>query len=145
MKAKVYTDGACSGNPGPGGWGCVVISVESDNVFKLSGFEVYTTNNKMELMGAIEGLRFVKNYSFVEVYTDSMYVKNGITSWINSWKKNGWRTASREPVKNADLWMELDLLASELNVNWNWVKGHAGDVYNNMADKLARDEILKAR
>ena len=136
----VYTDGGCSGNPGPGGWGIVVIA---DGVAKqLSGGEKLTTNNRMELMAAIEALeKVVENpmwkKSTVTLISDSQYVKNGIQSWIHAWKKNGWRTANKEPVKNKDLWLELDELASELNISWQWVKGHAGNKYNEICDSLA--------
>lgn len=136
----VYTDGACSGNPGPGGWGAVIIADGKE--MPLSGGEKNTTNNRMELMAAISSLNLIANDDSlrnrpVSVYIDSQYVKNGITSWITSWKKNGWRTASKSPVKNQDLWIKLDELNNKLNVNWVWVKGHAGFKYNEMCDKLA--------
>ena len=144
----VYTDGGCSGNPGPGGWGIVVIA---DGVAKqLSGGEQYTTNNRMELMAAINALSVVSNTpSFagrhVVVNIDSQYVKNGITTWIHSWKAKGWKTADKKPVKNQELWELLDSLNSQLNVTWNWVKGHAGIEYNEICDSLCQAEIAKAK
>ena len=144
----VYTDGGCSGNPGPGGWGIVVIA---DGVAKqLSGGEQYTTNNRMELMAAINALSVIKNTpSFagrpVVVNIDSQYVKNGITNWIHSWKAKGWKTADKKPVKNQELWELLDSLNSQLNVTWNWVKGHAGIEYNEICDSLCQAEIAKAK
>ncbi|NLM00280.1 MAG: ribonuclease HI [Treponema sp.] len=136
----IYTDGACSGNPGPGGWGAVIL-VDAKEI-QLSGGEKLTTNNRMELLAAISSLKIIatddtlKNRP-ISVYIDSQYVKNGITSWITSWKKNGWRTAGKQPVKNQDLWMLLDELNNSLNVSWIWVKGHAGFKYNEMCDQLA--------
>lgn len=144
----VYTDGGCSGNPGPGGWGAVVINGESET--RLSGGEHETTNNRMELTAAIEALKFVQQNFGSEretsVYSDSQYVKNGITVWIKSWKAKGWKNAAKQPVKNQDLWTKLDALASSLqNLNWNWVKGHAGIKYNEMCDSLCGEEIEKHR
>ncbi|MCI6810267.1 MAG: ribonuclease HI [Spirochaetia bacterium] len=142
----IYTDGGCSGNPGPGGWGIVVIA---DGIAKqLSGGEKLTTNNRMELMAAITALTVVHNTpSFagrsVIVNIDSQYVKNGITTWIKGWKAKGWKTADKKPVKNQDLWMQLDALNEDLNVNWNWVKGHAGIQYNEVCDQLCQAEIAK--
>lgn len=142
----VYTDGGCHGNPGPGGWGIVVIA---DGVAKqLSGGEKLTTNNKMELTAAIAALSVIKNTpSFagrkVIVNIDSQYVKNGITTWIHSWKKKGWITADKKPVKNQELWVQLDALNSGLQVEWNWVKGHAGVEYNEICDALCQSEIAK--
>lgn len=142
----VYTDGGCSGNPGPGGWGIVVIA---DGVAKqLSGGEAMTTNNRMELMAAITALTVVHNTPAftgrgVTVNIDSQYVKNGITTWIKGWKAKGWKTADKKPVKNQDLWIQLDQLNSSLNVNWNWVKGHAGIQYNEICDSLCQSEIAK--
>ena len=144
----VYTDGGCSGNPGPGGWGIVVIA---DGVAKqLSGGEQFTTNNRMELMAAINALSVIKNTpSFagrhVTVNIDSQYVKNGITTWIHSWKAKGWKTADKKPVKNQELWENLDALNSSLNVTWNWVKGHAGIEYNEICDQLCQKEINNYR
>lgn len=149
---SIYTDGGCSGNPGPGGWGCVIIDgditapAEKPLEYIFSGGECNTTNNRMELMAVIAALGKVgENPAWkgrrVTVYTDSTYVKNGITSWISSWKRNGWKTASKDPVKNQDLWMSLDTLASPLSVRWVWVKGHAGIKYNELVDTLTRKEI----
>ena len=142
----IYTDGGCSGNPGPGGWGIVVIA---DGVAKqLSGGENPTTNNRMELMAAINALSVIKKTpGFSErpviVNIDSQYVKNGITTWIKSWKVKGWKTADKKPVKNQDLWIVLDELNNSLNVSWNWVKGHAGVEYNEVCDQLCQKEIKK--
>ncbi len=142
----IYTDGGCHGNPGPGGWGIVVIA---DGVAKqLSGGEKLTTNNRMELCAAIAALSVVKNTPTfagrpITVNIDSQYVKNGITSWIKGWKAKGWKTADKKPVKNQDLWVQLDALNSQLTVTWNWVKGHAGIQYNEVCDQLCQDEIAK--
>ena len=142
----IYTDGGCHGNPGPGGWGIVVIA---DGVAKqLSGGEKMTTNNRMELMAAINALSVINNTSGfsareVVVYIDSQYVKNGITSWIKGWKAKGWKTADKKPVKNQDLWEKLDALNSVLKVEWKWVKGHAGVEYNELCDSLCQKEIAK--
>ena len=132
----VYTDGACSGNPGPGGWGVILHFAGSEK--ELSGGEANTTNNRMELTAAISALNALKRTCDVKVYTDSSYVKDGITKWIHGWKKNGWKTAARKPVKNAELWQQLlDALATH-KVEWHWVKGHAGHPENERADELAR-------
>lgn len=144
----IYTDGGCSGNPGPGGWGAVILADGKD--LRISGGEHNTTNNRMELMAAISALSTVANTPDfnnrpVSVYADSQYVKNGITSWITNWKKNGWRTAAKKPVLNQDLWQKLDALNSSLNVSWNWVKGHAGIEYNEVCDQLCQTEISKNR
>lgn len=144
----VYTDGGCSGNPGPGGWGIVVIA--NGEARQLSGGEKITTNNRMELTAAISALSVIQNTpSFNEkkiiVNIDSQYVKNGITVWIKSWKQKGWKTADKKPVKNQDLWQQLDELNSNLNVEWNWVKGHAGIEYNEICDQLCQKEIAKNR
>jgi ribonuclease HI len=141
-KVVVHTDGACSGNPGPGGWGAIL---EFDgHVRELSGGEPATTNNRMELTGAIEALRALKSAAHpVELHTDSEYLKKGITQWIHGWKRNGWRTSARAPVKNADLWRALDELASRHDVEWRWVKGHAGHNLNERADELARQGMAK--
>ena len=141
---KVFTDGACSGNPGNGGWGVVVIN--GDEIIKHSGSESETTNNRMELQAAIEGIRLAqKNYSLI-IYTDSQYVKNGITTWITGWKNNNWLTSNKKPVKNKDLWVLLDELNNQQEIEWQWVKAHqiVSDEfsrYNNIADELARDAI----
>lgn len=142
----IYTDGGCQGNPGPGGWGVVVIY--NGIAKELSGGEKYTTNNRMELKAAINALSIVKNTpefseKTVNLFSDSQYVKNGISSWIINWKKNGWKTAAKKPVLNQDLWQQLDSLNSELNINWNWVKGHAGIEYNEICDQLCQKEIQK--
>lgn len=147
-EVTIYTDGGCSGNPGPGGWGVVVIF--NGEARQLSGGEKNTTNNRMELTAAINALSIVKNtkeFSGIPVTLniDSQYVKNGITVWIKSWKLKGWKTADKKPVKNQDLWIQLDELNSALNVNWNWVKGHAGIEYNEICDQLCQKEIAKNR
>lgn len=142
----IYTDGGCSGNPGPGGWGVVI---SADGIVKqISGGEKFTTNNRMELLAAINALSIIKNTPKFEgrkiiVNIDSQYVKNGITTWIKGWKAKGWITADKKPVKNQDLWILLDELNSSLNVEWNWVKGHAGVEYNEICDSLCQLEIKK--
>jgi ribonuclease HI len=135
-KVVVFTDGACSGNPGPGGWGAILTfrGVEKE----LKGGEALTTNNRMELMAAISALEAMKRPSRIELHTDSQYVKNGITSWIHNWKRNGWRTADKKPVKNEDLWRRLEEALAIHQVEWRWVKGHAGHEMNERADELAR-------
>jgi ribonuclease HI len=136
-----YTDGACSGNPGPGGWGALLQARDGDTVVKeraLNGGEADTTNNRMELLAAIAALEALERPSTITVVTDSAYVKGGITSWLFSWKKNGWKTATRKPVKNEDLWRRLDDAAKRHQVTWEWVKGHAGHPENERADELAR-------
>jgi len=134
---KVFTDGACSGNPGIGGWGVVILINDSDPIF-LKGGEIQTTNNRMELTATIKALKYFKEHQLITLITDSKYVKDGIKSWIANWKKNGWRTTSKKPVKNKELWVELDSQISKHNITWKWVKGHAGDRYNEKADFLAR-------
>ena len=131
----IFTDGACSGNPGKGGWGAVLLY--QDNEIHLSGSEKLTTNNKMELKATIEALKAIKQSSKIKLYTDSQYVKNGITEWIINWKKNGWKTANKKEVSNKELWIELDQYVSFHDVKWFWVKGHSGNHYNEIADKLA--------
>jgi ribonuclease HI len=136
-----YTDGACSGNPGPGGWGALLIARDSGKVVKerpLSGGEAHTTNNRMELMAAISALEALDRATPVTIVTDSSYVKDGITTWIHGWKKRGWKTAANKPVKNEDLWRRLDEAVVRHNVTWEWVKGHAGHPENERADELAR-------
>ena len=136
-----YTDGACSGNPGPGGWGALLRAVDGDTIVKereLKGGEGLTTNNKMELMAAISALEALSNPSTITVVPDSNYVKNGITSWIHGWKRNGWKNAAKKPVANADLWQKLDAAQARHSVTWKWVKGHAGHAENERADALAR-------
>tara|TARA_B100000963_G_scaffold336949_1_gene332480 strand:+ start:1209 stop:1622 length:414 start_codon:yes stop_codon:yes gene_type:complete len=135
---KIYTDGACSGNPGRGGWAAIII--DGEKIEKISGSSENTTNNRMELIAVISALKFV-NSKKIELYTDSKYTKDGIEKWIFNWKKNGWQTANKQEVKNIDLWKDLDELNQEKTVQWNWVKGHADDKYNNMADELARSKI----
>ena len=136
-----YTDGACSGNPGPGGWGVLLRAMEGGNVVKereLKGGEADTTNNRMELMAAIAALEALSRPSRITIVTDSAYVKNGISGWLNGWKRNGWKTASKKPVKNVDLWQALDAAQARHDVTWKWVKGHAGHTENERADALAR-------
>ena len=133
----VYTDGACSGNPGPGGWAAILISGEHRK--ELSGGEAGTTNNRMELLAAISALEALKSPSSVELHTDSQYVQDGIGEWIHGWKKNGWKTADSKPVKNAELWQRLDAARKRHEVDWRWVNGHAGHVENERADELARE------
>lgn len=147
-EVTIYTDGGCSGNPGPGGWGVVVLY--NGEARQLSGGEKNTTNNRMELTAAINALSIMKNTpefkNFqITLNIDSQYVKNGITVWIKNWKLKGWKTADKKPVKNQDLWILLDELNSSLNVNWNWVKGHAGIQYNEICDQLCQKEIAKNR
>ena len=134
---KVFIDGACSGNPGIGGWGVVILINDSDPIF-LKGGEFQTTNNRMELTATIKALKYFKESQLITLITDSKYVKDGIESWITNWKKNGWKTTSKKPVKNKELWVELDSQIVKHNITWNWVKGHAGDRYNEKADFLAR-------
>ena len=131
----IYTDGACSGNPGKGGWGAILIYAKEEKY--LSGSNQLTTNNQMELTATIEALKAIVRPRNIALYTDSQYVKNGITSWIFNWKKNGWKTANKKPVANKDLWIELDKYVKIHSVNWFWVKGHSGDHYNEIADQLA--------
>ena len=136
-----YTDGACSGNPGPGGWGCLIIAREGDTIVKqkdLNGGAPATTNNQMELLAAISALESLTKPSKITIVTDSAYVKDGITSWIHGWKKKGWKTAAGKPVKNEDLWKRLDAATQDHQVTWQWVKGHAGHPENERADELAR-------
>jgi len=135
---KIYTDGACSGNPGRGGWAAIIIN--DKKIEKISGSHNNTTNNRMELTAVISALKFVTDQD-LEIYTDSKYTKDGIEKWISNWKKNGWKTSNKQDVKNKDLWNELDKLNQKKNVKWNWVKGHSENKYNNMADELARSEI----
>ncbi len=136
---EIYTDGACRGNPGPGGW--AVLVREGDQVRELCGYDPATTNNRMELMGTIEALASLPESSVVILMTDSMYVKDGITTWIHGWKKNGWRRADKGPVKNIDLWQRLDDLVGRHQVTWKWVKGHSGHAENDRVDELARQQI----
>lgn len=136
----IYTDGACSGNPGPGGWGALLLAKDGNKVLKsleLCGGEADTTNNRMELTAAIEGLNALEKPSSVTVITDSSYVKDGISKWMHGWKRNGWKTAAKKPVKNEDLWKALDSARDRHQVTWEWVKGHAGHAENELADGLA--------
>ena len=139
----VYTDGACKGNPGPGGWGALLRW--GDHEKELFGGEAQTTNNRMELTAVIEALATLKLRSRVAIYTDSEYVRNGITTWIHNWKQRGWRTADKKPVKNVELWQRLDALASAHDVRWHWVRGHNGDPGNERADELANRGVPGAR
>ena len=139
-KVEIATDGACKGNPGPGGWGAIIRSGTSER--ELAGGEKLTTNNRMELTAAIEGLNALKRPCHVTLSTDSRYVMDGLTKWIKGWQKNGWKTAAKQPVKNADLWQELLAAAKPHRVEWKWVKGHAGHPDNERADKLASDAAL---
>ncbi len=139
----IHTDGACSGNPGPGGWGAVLQS--GQRVKELKGGAAHTTNNRMELTAAIEALSALKRPSAVTLVTDSTYVRDGVTKWIHGWKQNGWRTAAKKPVKNEDLWRRLDALAQTHQVDWRWVKGHAGDPGNERADALANEGMDAVR
>ena len=135
-KVEIWTDGGCKGNPGPGGWGAIL--KYKDKVKELKGGEPDTTNNRMELMAAITALESLKRPCEVIVHTDSQYVRNGVTSWMNNWKRNGWRTADKSPVKNDDLWRRLDEARASHKIDWRWVKGHAGNPMNERADALAR-------
>jgi ribonuclease HI len=135
-RVAIWTDGACSGNPGPGGWGAIL--TYGDNRKELSGGEPATTNNRMELMAAIQALEALTRPCTVDLYTDSAYLKGGITSWLKGWKRNGWKTADKKPVKNVELWQRLEEATQPHKVDWHWVKGHANDVMNERADELAR-------
>ena len=136
---SLYTDGACKGNPGKGGWG--VLMRYGSHEKELFGGEAYTTNNRMELTAIIQGLAALKRPCAVVIYTDSQYVKNGMEKWIHGWKKNGWKTASKQPVKNEDLWQQLDRLAAQHQIQWQWVRGHAGHAENERADALANQGV----
>lgn len=137
QRVTIYTDGACSGNPGPGGWGAVLLFNGHEK--RLSGGAAETTNNQMELQAATEALNALTRPCAVDLHTDSQYVKGGITGWIHNWKRNGWRTANKKPVKNVELWQALDEAITRHDVTWHWVKGHAGDTYNEIADQLANE------
>ena len=143
MEIKIYTDGACSGNPGPGGWAAIIIQNEEKN--EIFGGEKLTTNNRMELTATIKALEFCKekeskqlSLQQIKIYTDSMYVKDGITNWINSWEKNNWKTADKKNVKNVDLWKRLKELTKNIRVEWNWVQAHSNNLLNNLVDELAK-------
>ncbi|MDR0502701.1 MAG: ribonuclease HI [Treponema sp.] len=152
---KIFTDGGCSGNPGPGGWAYVMVlqSSEGEKVTaQEKGSEKNTTNNRMELTAVISALRVIKTADlppearrFITLYTDSQYVQKGITSWIHTWKRNAWRTADKKPVKNKDLWEELDSLAGALSVKWEWIKGHAGNEYNEICDSMTQEAIASVK
>jgi ribonuclease HI len=143
-RVTIHTDGACSGNPGPGGWG--VILQWAGHTRELHGGEAHTTNNRMELMAAITALETLKRPCVVDLHTDSQYLRQGITGWIHGWKRNGWRTADKKPVKNADLWQRLDAAVNRhTTIHWHWVRGHAGHDLNERADKLARQGIAETK
>ena len=140
MIVNLYTDGACKGNPGPGGWGVVIIK-NGKSVDEIYGGEINTTNNRMELLAVIHGLNQIEKADMVRVNTDSMYVKNGITSWINKWVENGWKTAAKKDVANKDLWIKLQSIVETRKITWNWVRGHSGDAGNERADFLANKGV----
>ena len=139
----IHTDGACKGNPGPGGWGALLAF--NGRTRELKGGEAVTTNNRMELTAAIRALEALKEPCAVELYTDSVYVRSGIMEWLPGWKARGWKTADRKPVKNQDLWQQLDLAAARHSIRWHWVKGHAGDPGNEAADRLANEGVVMAQ
>ena len=132
---EIYTDGSCSGNPGPGGWAAIVLM--NDDKYIISGFEKQTTNNRMEILASINSLKKIKDDYRIKLYTDSNYLKNGITVWIKTWKKTNWLNSQKKPVANQDLWVLLDNINEQLHIEWNWVKGHETNLYNNLADKYA--------
>ena len=134
---KIYTDGSCLGNPGNGGWAAIII--DDKKKIQIKGSKKDTTNNQMELLAPIKALKKIPKGSNVQIFTDSKYVKSGITEWINNWKKNGWKTANKQPVKNRELWTELDQMNNEFQIKWSWVKGHSTDVLNNEVDLIARE------
>ena len=134
---KIYTDGSCLGNPGNGGWAAIII--DDKKKIQIKGSKKDTTNNQMELLAPIKALKKIPKGSSVQIFTDSKYVKSGITEWIHNWKKNGWKTANKQPVKNKELWTELDLMTSEFKIKWSWVKGHSIDKLNNEVDLIARE------
>ena len=138
MKLKIYTDGACSGNPGKGGWAAIIL--DDANQSSISGGEKNTTNNRMELMAPIMALKKIKKKSEITIFTDSKYVKDGITDWIKKWKQNNWKSANKKPVKNKDLWVKLDNACLKHKITWKWVKAHADNKYNNLVDELAVSE-----
>ncbi len=142
-RVTIHTDGACSGNPGPGGWGAILEFGGQKK--EMNGGEPHTTNNRMELMGAIAALEALKKPCAIDLYTDSQYLRNGIMSWIHGWKKNGWRTADKKPVKNVDLWQRLETALAQHEIKWHWVKGHAGHDLNERADELARAAIAEMK
>jgi len=140
-EVDIFTDGACKGNPGPGGWGVIIRAGAREK--ELAGGEKLTTNNRMELMAAIEGLNALKRPCHVQLYTDSVYVRDGITKWVHGWRRNGWKTADRKPVKNAELWQALVEATAPHRIEWHWVKGHSGHPENDRADALASAEALR--
>ena len=140
-RLRIYTDGTCKGNPGPGGWGALLIYGDAEK--ELSGFDALTTNNRMELLAAIMALESLKRPTALDLYTDSQYVKNGITSWIKGWQKNGWKNAQKKPVANADLWQRLLAATAPHDIKWHWVKGHSGHVENERVDALANAAIVE--
>jgi ribonuclease HI len=140
---EIYTDGSCLGNPGVGGWGAILLYKE--HLKKISGGNPATTNNQMELKAVIEALKVLKKSSEVIIYTDSQYVKNGLTTWIKKWKVNGWRTADRKPIKNLELWQELEIESLKHQIDWRWVKAHNGNKFNEMVDELARQAAYSAQ
>ena len=140
---KIWTDGSCLGNPGPGGW--AFVATNGQNTAERSGGERDTTNNRMELMAVIRALTAAHRHSEIELHTDSQYVKNGMQSWLKNWKKNTWHTANKKPVKNQDLWMQLDALSSAIKIHWHWVRGHNGDEMNERCDELARTAAEKLK
>ncbi len=142
-RVTIHTDGACSGNPGPGGFGAIL--QWGDHHREIKGGEAHTTNNRMELMAAIVALEGLKRTCVIDLHTDSQYLRNGISQWIHSWKRNGWRTADKKPVKNADLWQRLDAALGHHDINWHWVRGHTGHDLNERADQLAREGLIEAR
>ena len=137
----IYTDGACLGNPGAGGWGAIIIINKREKI--ISGGSKETTNNRMEMFAVIEALEKATNEAVINLYTDSKYVINGISNWINNWKNNEWRTSNNKPVKNCELWKKIDFYNTNLNIKWHWVKGHSGNEYNEKVDKIAHGEALK--
>ncbi len=141
MSIEIYTDGACSGNPGLGGWGAIILINKNEPIY-INGGSLKTTNNQMELIAAIEALKYLSKSAYLNLFTDSKYVKDGIESWIQNWKKNGWKTSAKKEVKNKDLWIELDKQILRHKIQWFWVKGHAGNKYNEKADLLARKFII---
>lgn len=136
---EIYTDGACSGNPGPGGWGALLLYGKHEK--ELSGYEEETTNNRMEMTAVIEALKAIKHHCKIDLYTDSTYVKDGVEKWLEGWKARNWKTASKKPVKNQDLWQELDQILTQHDISWHWVKGHSGHAENERVDTLARNAI----
>lgn len=140
-KIEIYTDGACSGNPGRGGWGALILDDAGEH--ELCGGEEYTTNNRMELLAAIEALNSISESAEIDIYTDSQYVKNGITVWIKNWIAKGWKTADKKPVKNVELWQKLQQAVEKHNVSWHWIEGHSGHQFNERVDKLARAQCQK--